>query len=56
MVLIFKYWLMLGMKMGWVSAPYCNTHEGGLQYWTEEEVKEWEAGGEPCENVIRLLD
>lgn len=55
MVLMFEYWLRIGIKMGWVSEPYCHTHDGGMKYWAEGEYEEWEAGGDPCQNVLRLL-
>lgn len=55
LVLMLRYWLLIGIKMGWVSKPYCQTHDGGMEYWTEEEAEEWEAGGDPCQNVLRLL-
>lgn len=48
-------WLNSGIDKGWVSQPYCNTHDGGQQYWTEEEMKQWEDGGDPCQTVIRIL-
>lgn len=51
-----RWWLYIGVKMGWISMPYCNTHDGGYEYMTEEEHAEWEAGGDPCATVIRLLD
>ena len=53
---MYRWWLYIGVKMGWISMPYCNTHDGGYQYITEEEHAEWEAGGDPCATVIRLLD
>ena len=51
----FGMWLSQGIDKGWVSEPYCNTHDGGYQYMDEEELEEWEAGGDPCCNVIRLM-
>lgn len=53
---MFRYWIKFGMWMGWVSPPYCNTHDGGLAYMTEEELDEWDVGGDPCATVIRVLD
>ena len=52
---LFYKWLQLGIAMGWVSPPYCSTHDGGSDYWSEEEAKEWEEGGDPCQVVIRVL-
>ena len=34
---MFRLWLRLGMRMGWVSKPYCMTHDGNYEYMTEEE-------------------
>jgi hypothetical protein len=48
-------WIQFGVAQGWISDPYCNTHDGGTQYWTEEEMLEWEEGGDPCQTVIRVL-
>jgi hypothetical protein len=53
---MYSLWVRFGMKMGWVSYPYCNTHDGGWEYMTEEEHAEWEAGGDPCCVVLRVLD
>jgi hypothetical protein len=49
-------WLQFGIEKGWVSDSYCATHDGGSQYWTEEEMLEWEEGGDPCQVVIRVLE
>lgn len=49
-------WLKYGISKGWVSDSYCATHDGGSEYWTEEEMLEWEEGGDPCQVVIRVLD
>jgi len=51
----FGIWLTNGIERGWVSDPYCHTHDGGMQYMSEEEIEEWEAGGDPCEHVLRIL-
>ncbi len=51
----FGIWLTNGIERGWVSDPYCHTHDGGMQYMSEEELEEWEAGGDPCEHVIRIF-
>ena len=49
------YWLRIGIKMKWISTPYCMTHDGGYQYMTEEEHQEWEEGGDPCQVVATML-
>jgi hypothetical protein len=51
----FGIWLSNGIERGWVSDPYCHTHDGGFEYMGEEELEEWEAGGDPCELVIRIF-
>ena len=50
----FSEWLREGIEQGWVSEPFCNTHNGD-PYMTEEEEQEWETGGDPCQHVIKLL-
>ena len=52
---MFRYWLIFGIKRGWISEPYCMTHDGGYEYFTDEEREEWDAGGDPCQTVITLL-
>ena len=47
-------WLKQGVQNGWVSEPFCNTHDGD-PYMTEEEEQEWENGGDPCLFVVKLL-
>ena len=51
----FGVWLSNGIDRGWISDPYCHTHDGGMQYMSEEEIEEWEAGGDPCEHVLRIF-
>jgi hypothetical protein len=53
---MFRYWLRLGVKMGWISKPYCMTHDGNYEYMTEEERKEWDEGGDPCHVAISILE
>lgn len=48
-------WLQNGIDRGWISAPFCYTHEGD-PYMTEEEQQEWEDGGDPCSFVIKLIE
>jgi hypothetical protein len=49
----FEIWLENGIQRGWISKPFCNTHEGD-PYMTQEEEEEWEAGGDPCQVVLKL--
>ena len=51
----FGIWLTSGLERGWISDPYCNTHDGGYEYMSEEEIAEWDEGGDPCCHVVRLL-
>lgn len=51
----FGIWLKNGIERGWISDPYCHTHDGGYEYMGEEEIEEWEAGGDPCELVVRIF-
>ena len=51
----FGLWLMQGIDRGWISDPFCHTHDGGYSYMSEEELQEWEDGGDPCETVVRIF-
>jgi hypothetical protein len=51
----FGIWLSNGIDRGWITPPYCNTHDGGYEYMGEEELEEWDAGGDPCCHVVRLM-
>lgn len=50
----FGIWLQNGIDRGWVTPPYCNTHDGGYEYFTKEEQDEWEDGGDPCCHVVKI--
>lgn len=50
----FGIWLTQGVEKGWISEPFCHTHNGD-PYMTEEEEQEWEDGGDPCMHVVKLL-
>jgi hypothetical protein len=47
-------WLQVGIDKGWVTEPFCHTHDGD-PYMTEEEMKEWDDGGDPCMPVVKVL-
>ena len=51
----FNIWLENGIERGWVTPPFCNTHEGD-PYMTEEEAQEWEDGGDPCQVVFKIKE
>jgi len=50
----FGLWLSQGIEAGWISEPFCHTHNGD-PYMTPEEEQEWEDGGDPCMHVVKLL-
>jgi hypothetical protein len=47
-------WRDLGIVNGWISEPFCDTHDSG--YMTEEEQQEWESGNDPCMMVFRIWE
>lgn len=47
-------WRDLGISKGWISEPFCDTHDAG--FMTEEEEKEWEEGNDPCMLVFRIWE
>ena len=49
----FGIWLQSGIDRGWVTEPFCNTHDGD-PYMTEEEAEDWEDGGDPCQVVVKI--
>ena len=51
----FIIWLQNGIDRGWISKPFCFTHEGD-SYMTDEEAQEWEDGGDPCSFVTKFLE
>lgn len=51
----FGIWLANGIEKGWISDPYCVTHDGGLEYMSEEELEDWDQGGDPCQHVVRIM-
>jgi hypothetical protein len=51
----FGIWLQNGIDKGWITEPFCYTHDGD-PYMTEEEEQEWEDGGDPCAHVVKFLE
>jgi len=47
-------WRDLGISKGWISEPFCDTHEAGPV--SEEEVKAWDNGDDPCMFVFRIYE
>jgi hypothetical protein len=48
----FEEWLAYGVRLGFCTEQYCETHEGSPM--TEEEQQEFDEGGDPCIHVVRL--
>ena len=51
----FHAWRKEGEDKGWISAAYCVTHDGGYEYFSEEERKDLDEGGDPCQFVFSIL-
>lgn len=51
----FEIWINNGIDRGWITEPFCNTHDGD-PYMTEEEAKEWNDGGDPCQVVFKIVE
>jgi hypothetical protein len=51
----FGIWLQNGIDRGWITEPFCSTHEGD-PYMSEEDAQQWEDGGDPCCVVIKLAN
>ena len=47
-------WRDLGIANGWISEPFCDTHDVG--YMTDEEEQAWENGEDPCMFVFRIWE
>ena len=50
-----EIWLDYGVKKGWVSNPFCSTHDSNpeLSEWEEAEIED---GGDPCITVVRVRE
>jgi hypothetical protein len=51
----FEIWLNNGIERGWITEPFCNTHDGD-PYMSDEEQEEWESGGDPCQVVFKIKE
>jgi hypothetical protein len=47
-------WRDFGISKGWISEPFCDTHDAGPI--TEEEEQAWESGDDPCMFVFRIYE
>lgn len=50
----FNDWVAIGTSNGWVSPPFCHTHEGD-PYLSKEEHDEIIGGNVVCCNVFKIL-
>jgi len=50
----YRNWVWQGVEKGWVSPPFCMTHDGD-NFLTKEEEEMWEEGGDPCTPVLKLI-
>ena len=51
----FWNWYEEGLKNEWITPTFCETHDGGYEYMTDEERSEYEDGGDPCMVVTRVI-
>ena len=51
-MMTFEEWLHEGMKNGYCSAQFCQTHDGGPM--TDREYEVWESGDDLCAHMVRL--
>jgi hypothetical protein len=47
-------WRDLGINNGWISEPFCDTHDA--KFLTDEEEQAWENGEDPCMMVFRIYE
>jgi hypothetical protein len=50
----FNDWAQIGIDQGWISEGFCHTHDGD-PYMTDDEMQDWEEGGDPCCPVFKIL-
>lgn len=55
-IMNFESWVQYGVDNGWCSPIYCDTHDGGYDYLTQEQRDEWDKGGDPCIYVMQMLE
>lgn len=51
----FWNWFQQGIDNNWITEPFCATHDGGYDQMSEEELDQWEQGGDPCMTVTRVI-
>lgn len=47
-------WLIAGIEAGYISDPFCDSHEGPPL--TDDEAQDYEEGGDPCLHCVRLWE
>jgi len=47
-------WRDIGINNGWISEPFCDTHDA--KFLTDEEEQAWENGEDPCMMVFRIYE
>lgn len=50
----FSIWLNNGINRGWISEPFCCTHDGGPI--TDEEYAAMDEGDDICFSHIKILE
>ena len=50
----FEIWLKNGYDRGWISDVFCNTHD--IAPMDDEEMQEWEDGGDPCSFHVKVIE
>jgi hypothetical protein len=49
----FAHWIEYGIKEGFCTAVYCDTHDGIPV--TNAELEMWDQGEDPCHHSVRLI-
>lgn len=50
----FGLWLKQGVDSGWITEPFCHTHDPD-PFMDEDEQQQWEDGFDPCQHVLRIM-
>lgn len=45
-------WARHGIDKGWITDSICITHDDTTKYWNEEDLKDYNEGGDPCLVVL----
>jgi hypothetical protein len=52
----FEIWLENGIERGWITEPFCNTHDGDPYMTEEEATRVGRSGGDPCQVVFKIKE